>query len=131
MAAPQTEPSSAPSAALAPAPSSAPEDSQQPSMPRKATMTMTLPLTPAAAAKKLYEEKYADTHTGAAFAEHEDFIGYAVPDWQLSYVGETQDGAAYEFEEAYFEGEAKAVQSRWLVPLDGSEIRLLDSEAAE
>lgn len=90
-----------------------------------------MPLTPAEAAKKLYEEKYTETHTGAVFTEQEDDIGYMAPDWSLKYMGETQDGTAYEFKEAYFEGETETVQARYLVPLDGSEIQLLDSEAVE
>lgn len=116
----------APLPSAAPSPTAAGKEA-----PTTAIVPTGVPLTPAEAAKKLYEEKYVERFPHLTLSELEDFIGYVIPDWSLKYVGETQDGTAYEFEEAYFEGETKAVQACYLVPLDGSEIRILEIQAVE
>ena len=89
------------------------------------------PLTVCGAAEKLYRARYAETRPDAVFTEGEDFVGYVAPDWSLRYVGESGDGAAYEFEEVCSEGETEAVQARYLVPMDASEIQALPLETAE
>lgn len=131
---PQSEPSAAPSTTPIPTPLPTPDVRQQMTglaIDPAASPAPVTHLTVAGAAMKLYEEKYAERFPDLTLSELEDFIGYAIPDWSLKYVGETQDGTSYEFEEALFEGETKVVQARYLVPMDGSEIQRLDSETVE
>lgn len=123
---PQSEPSAAPSTTPTPTPMPTPDNGQQLTGLQIAPVTM--PLTPAEAAQKLYEEKCAERFPDLTLSEREDFIGYVIPDWWLKYVGVAQDGTAYEFKEAYFEGETEAIVARYLVPLDGSEIQMLNDE---
>lgn len=134
MSPPQPEPSAVPSATPIPTPLPTPDNGQQLTgfkIAPSAGPATASHLTVADAARRLYEEKYAERFPDLTLSELEGFIGYAIPGWSLKYVGETQDGTAYEFEEAYFEDETEAVQARYLVPLDGSEIQLLDSGTVE
>lgn len=89
------------------------------------------PLTPAAAAQRLYTEKLAETYPGAELVEGEDFLGYKTPEMSLEYAGPTEDGAAYAFWQITAQNGADVVEARYLVPLDGGEIQTMDSAPAE
>lgn len=127
---PQSEPSAAPSTTPTPTPTPMPT-------PDNRQQTVGLQIAPVSmplfveAAKRLYEEKFAELYPDCEVGEFtlgsDSYVPYQFSEAKLEYVRQTADGTSYLFKYTM----SGAATTWYLVPQNGSEIQTLDSEPAE